>query len=96
MDKSTLLEGEEEIAPVPVFLILAHRIGSMLSGQRILEFGSDDGDTVDRKSHVDDAAAVPAVRPLPHRGETNLPRDRQPVLRIVPAASGFMLVLGRK
>ena len=80
--RARFLKAKRRSRPVPVVLILAHRIGSTLSGQRILEFGSDDGDTVNRKGHVNDTAAIPAVRPLHYRGEPNLARDRQPVLGI--------------
>lgn len=31
MDEGTLLEGEEKIPPVPLLLVLAHRIGCPLS-----------------------------------------------------------------
>ena len=57
VDQAAPFESEEKVSPVPVVLVLAHRIGGALSGQRILEFGGDDGDAVDGKRHVDERSA---------------------------------------
>ena len=65
-----------------------------MAGQRIPECGSDDGDTVDRKGHVNDTAAVLAVRPLHRRDETNLARDHQPVLGMVLRRTGIHAAVG--
>ena len=83
VDKRALLESEEKIAFISLVLVLANRMGSALSGQLVLEFRSNDGDAIERKGHVDDAAAVLAVC-LPHdRGERDLARDGLPVLVVV-------------
>ena len=47
VDKRALLETEEKIAPVALVLVLAHRIGGPLPGERVLEFGGNDGNAVD-------------------------------------------------
>ena len=79
MDQGALLEREQQIAPVALVLVLVYRMSGALTGQRVLEFGGDDGDAVDRKGHVDDAATVLAVRLLHYRGESNLTSDREQV-----------------
>ena len=64
VDQGALLESEKKIPPVALVLVLVYRMSGTLSGQRVLKFGGDDGDAVDRKGHVDDAATVLAVRLL--------------------------------
>ena len=79
VDQGALLEREQQVAPVALVLVLAYRVGGALPGQRVLEFGGDDGDAVDGEGHVDDAAAVLALRRLHDRGEGDLARNGQPV-----------------
>ena len=83
MNQGALLENEKKIPPVALVLVLVYRMSCALSGQRVLEFGGDDGDAVDGKGYVDDAATVRAVCLLHDRGEGDLARDGQPVLGIV-------------
>ena len=83
VNKRTLLEREEKIPLVPLVLVLTYRMSGALSGQRVLELGGDNRNTVDRKRHVDDAATVLAVCLLHDRGEGDLARDRQPVPGVV-------------
>ena len=64
VDQGALLEGEEQIALVPLRLVLLYRIGGALPGERVLQLAGDDGDAVDGQGHVDDAAAVLPIRPL--------------------------------
>ena len=58
-------------------------MGGALSGERVLEFGGDNGDAVDGKGHVDDATTVLAVRLLHDRGEGDLARDGQSIPGVV-------------
>ena len=83
VNQCTLLECKQQITLVPVVLVLVDRGGGALSGQRVLEFDGDDGDAVDGKGHVDDAAAVFSARHLHDGGEGDLARDRQPVPGVV-------------
>ncbi len=50
MDQRARFECKERIALVPIQGVLVHRIGGVLPGERVLEFGGDHGDAVARLS----------------------------------------------
>ena len=89
MDQGAFLESKKKIAPVAIVLVLVYRTSGALSGQRVLEFGGDDGDAIDGKGNVDDATAVLAVRLFHDRGEGDLARDRQPIPGVVLGGVGI-------
>ena len=88
-------ELEEELARVPVALVLLHRVGDRLLGEAVFEFERGDRETVDEKAEIErELRLVAAVPKLPRhaeavRGEALL---RLPVARVGRAVEEVELV----
>ena len=68
--------GEERLARVAVVSVLPDRVRDVLAGQRVLEFGREDGDAVQEEHQVEALFGLFA--------ETELARDREEVGRVQP------------
>ena len=82
MHQRPLLEGEQQIALVPVGHVLGLGVRRPLARLWVFQLRRHHGDAVNGKGHVDNATAIGAVRLLHHRGEGDLARGRQPVLGV--------------
>ena len=61
--------GEERLARVPVVSVLPDGVFDVLAGERVLEFGREDGDAVQEEREVDALAALLAEVELAHHRE---------------------------
>jgi hypothetical protein len=65
----TACVGEEWFAGITGGLVLADRVFDVLAGEGILEFGGEQGDTVEKEHQIEAVLVAGAVAELAHHGE---------------------------
>ena len=67
--RETTAVGEERFARIAVAPVLRDRVADILAGERVLEFGGEEGDAVEEERQVHALFRLGAVAELPHDGE---------------------------